>query len=76
MDSQKSESLGSQDRWSTEESQDSMSSFISEDSQGSQSSYISGDTDNDENFWRGVDNKQNNVDQTKEKSSFQLRYHP
>ena len=53
-----SESLGSQDSWSTEySSQSSMSSFISEDSQGSQSSYITGDTDNEEEFWRGKNNE-------------------
>ena len=59
MDSQKSESLGSQDSWSTEESQDSMSSFIIYESD-SQSSYITGDTDNEEDFWRGVDKYQEN----------------
>ena len=52
-----SESLGSQDSWSTEySSQSSMSSFISEDSFSSQSSYITGDTDNEEEFWRGTEN--------------------
>ena len=55
-----SQSLGSQDSWSTEDSsQSSLSSFIIYESD-SQSSYITGDTDNEEDFWRGVDKYQEN----------------
>ena len=55
-----SQSLGSQDSWSTEDSsQSSLSPFIIYESD-SQSSYITGDTDNEEDFWRGVDKYQKN----------------